>query len=392
MKTDFKPKLFIDPIVESKIRYLANKYPSNEWSGILFVEYNGGFESESLSITAKDLYVMDIGSSGFTTFDSRNAEYFSYAVKNNLDETCDFGLIHSHHNMKAFFSGTDSTELNATGKTRDVYVSLIVNNEGSYVAKVTRRVQKKANVEWQVSYSDLSGNRIVTKSEEVKNIELEIYDCEIVNPTFNDIKFTLEEQIKKASKSGTRELQLTKTYPQSGITFQTKTTPTVNRTTPKSTYVPKPSTFKVSEILPFEEESDDIFRYMDDGGTKEVESIEDDAIAVLDEVATNVILDVLDTDYDDLDEAALNLPNHLKFSGNLNVAKMTENLNKSIDTFFDEEYCGQYGIDREDVVDTIGEIAESFIKSPATNFAVFRLIKFITNGILNGRSSTGVKK
>ena len=261
MKTDFKPKLFIDPIVESKVRYLANKYPSNEWSGILFIEYNGNFDDESLSITAKDLYVMDIGSSGFTTFDSRNAEYFSYAVKNNLDETCDFGLIHSHHNMKAFFSGTDSAELNATGKTRDVYVSLIVNNEGSYVAKVTRRIQKKANVEWQVSYSDLSGNRIVTKSEEVKNIELEIYDCEIINPDFNDIKSTLEEQIKNASKSGARELPLTQHYSQSGITFLTKTTPIVNRTTPKSTYVPKPSTYKVAEVLPFEEEADDIFKY-----------------------------------------------------------------------------------------------------------------------------------
>lgn len=390
MNTNFKPKLYIDHIVESKIRYLANKYPSNEWSGILFVEYNGNFDDESLSITARDLYVMDIGSSGFTTFDSRNAEYFSYAVKNDLDETCDFGLIHSHHNMKAFFSGTDSAELNATGKTRDVYVSLIVNNDGAYVAKITRRVQKKANVEWIVSYSDLSGNRTITKSEEVNNIELEIYDCEIVNGAYNNVVKVLEEQIKKASKSGTRETQLTKAYPQSGITFLTKTTPTVNRTTPKSTYVPKPSTFKVSEVLPFEEEADDIFKYMDEGNTKVVDSIEDDAMVILDEIATNVLLDVLDTEYDDLDEAALNLPPYMKFSDKLNVKSMTDKLNKSIDTFFDEEYCKQYGVDREDVVAIIGEIAESFIKSPATNFAVFRLIKFITNGILNGGNYTRI--
>ena len=392
MNTNFKPKLYIDHIVESKIRYLANKYHSNEWSGILFVEYNGNFDDESLFITAKDLYVMDIGSSGFTTFDSRNAEYFSYAVKNGLDEICDFGLIHSHHNMKAFFSGTDSAELNATGKTRDVYVSLIVNNEGSYVAKITRRVQKKANVEWTVSYSDLSGHKTITKSEEVNNIELEIYDCEIVNGAYNNVVEVLEEQIKKASKSGTRELPLTQNYhPNGGITFQTKTTPTVNRTTPKSTYVPKPSSYKVSDILPFEEESDDIFRYMDDGSTKEVENIDaDDAMLILDEIATNVILDVLDTEYDDLDEAASNLPNYLKFSDKLNVASMTDKLDKSIDSFFDEEYCKQYGIDREDVLATIGEVAESFIKSPATNFAVFRLIKFITNGILNGGNSTRI--
>lgn len=390
MNTNFKPKLYIDHIVESKIRYLANKYPSNEWSGILFVEYNGNFDDESLSITARDLYVMDIGSSGFTTFDSRNAEYFSYAVKNNLDETCDFGLIHSHHNMKAFFSGTDSAELNATGKTRDVYVSLIVNNDGAYVAKITRRVQKKANVEWTVSYSDLSGNRIITKSEEVNNIELEIYDCEIVNGAYSSVVGVLEEQIKKASKSGTRETQFTKAYPQSGITFQTKTTPTVNRTTPKSTYVPKPSSYKVSDVLPFEEETDDIYRYMDSYEANEVDSIDDDSLALLDEIGTQVILDVIESEYDDLDEAALHLPNYLKFSDKLNVKNMTDKLNKSIDTFFDEEYCKQYSIDREDVLAIIGEVAESFIKSPATNFAIFRLIKFITNGILNGGNSTRI--
>lgn len=392
MKTDFKPKLFIDPIVESKVRYLANKYPSNEWSGILFVEYNGNFDDESLSITAKDLYVMDIGSSGFTTFDSRNAEYFSYAVKNNLDETCDFGLIHSHHNMKAFFSGTDSAELNATGKTRDVYVSLIVNNEGSYVAKVTRRVQKKANVEWQVSYSDLSGNRIVTKSEEVKNIELEIYDCEIVNPDFNDIKSTLEEQIKQASKSGARELPLSQYYSHSGITFQTKTTPTVNRTTPKSTYVPKPSTYKVSEVLPFEEEADDIFKYMDTESTKEVADIEDDSLILLDELSTQILLEVIDAQSDDLDEAANNLPDYMKYSDKLSVATIKDKLMGFVDYYYDEETCLQYGIDKEDVLVSIRDIAESFIKVPSTNFSIFRLIKFIIDGELNGRSSTGVQK
>lgn len=390
MNTNFKPKLYIDHIVESKIRYLANKYPSNEWSGILFIEYNGNFDDESLSITARDLYVMDIGSSGFTTFDSRNAEYFSYAVKNNLDETCDFGLIHSHHNMKAFFSSTDSAELNATGKTRDVYVSLIVNNDGAYVAKITRRVQKKANVEWTVYYSDLSGYNTIKKFEEVNNTELEIYDCEIVNYAYNNVGEVLEEQIKKASKSGTRELQLTKAYPQSGITFQTKTTSTVNRTTPKSTYVPKPSSYKVSDVLPFEEETDGIYRYMDNYEAKEVDSIDDDSLALLDEIGTQVILDVLESEYDDLDEAALHLPNYLKFSDKLNVKNMTDKLNKSIDIFYDEEYCKQYGVDREDVVAIIGEIAESFTKSQATNFAVFRLIKFITNGILDGGNSTRI--
>lgn len=392
MNTDFKPKLFIDPIVESKIRYLAHKFPANEWSGILFVEYNGYFEGKTFTITAKDLYVMDIGSSGFTTFDSRNAEYFSYAVKNGLDETCDFGLIHSHHNMKAFFSSTDSAELNATGKTRGVYVSLIVNNEGTYVAKVTRRVQKKANVEWMVSYSDLSGDKTVTKKEEISNIELEIYDCEIVNKSYSTVVETVEEQIKKASKSGNKESSFAKTTPYTGITFtQHKTTPKINRTTPKSTYVPKPSTYKVSDVLPFEEE-DDIFEYMDTGKVKEVSDIEDDSLLLLDEISTQILLDVLDSKCNDIDQAAACLPDHLKYSEKLSFNVIKNKLLDSVNTYYDEEECLPYGIDKEDVFVTIRDIAESFTKIPATNYAIFRLIKFIIDDTINGRSSKGVEK
>ena len=45
--------------VEEKIRYLCRKFPTLEWSGVLFTSYTGNFEDGSLEITCEDLFPMD---------------------------------------------------------------------------------------------------------------------------------------------------------------------------------------------------------------------------------------------------------------------------------------------------------------------------------------------
>jgi hypothetical protein len=52
---------------------------------------------------------------------------------------CDQGLIHSHNSMATFFSSTDDSTLVEEGKDRNFFVSLIVNNAGTYTAAVTRK-------------------------------------------------------------------------------------------------------------------------------------------------------------------------------------------------------------------------------------------------------------
>ena len=136
--------LVIPENVEGKIRYLCDKFPTTEWSGILFYKINGSFEDiDNLEFTCVDIYVMNVGNPGFTEFDD-SEDIISYRATHAdtlLQEGIYEGLIHSHHSMSAFFSGTDSDTLGQEGSQVNHFLSLIVNNEGKYVARVTRKIQ-----------------------------------------------------------------------------------------------------------------------------------------------------------------------------------------------------------------------------------------------------------
>ena len=53
--------------------------------------------------------------------------------------------------MRTFFSQTDTATLKEEGRDRNNFVSLIVNNAGTYTAAITRRVKAK-QVKESVSY------------------------------------------------------------------------------------------------------------------------------------------------------------------------------------------------------------------------------------------------
>lgn len=126
--------------VEYKIRILCAMSPDLEWSGILFYNISGSFDS-GITVTCKDIFVMDSGSYGETEFDWASPDIAAYVAENPGCMECYQGLIHSHHNMKAFFSGQDIHTLGQIGSKAPVFVSLIVNNAGKYAAAVTRRVK-----------------------------------------------------------------------------------------------------------------------------------------------------------------------------------------------------------------------------------------------------------
>ena len=97
---------------------------------------------------------MDLGSPGFTQF--KMDETVTAYIADNLELfNCDIQLIHSHNKMQAFFSGQDQATLREEGNDRNCFVSLIVNNAGTYCAAVTRKLHltKKVTVETSgVSY------------------------------------------------------------------------------------------------------------------------------------------------------------------------------------------------------------------------------------------------
>lgn len=149
--------LIITKDLEDQIRHLCNKINNIEWSGILFYETKGNIENDDLEIIAKDLFLMDIGNSSMTEF-TESPEIANYIAMNNLFE-CEMGLIHSHHTMSAFFSSTDENTLLSEGKLMNHFLSLIVNNEGFYKARITCKKEVKQEIKETIEYKTFNNEK-----------------------------------------------------------------------------------------------------------------------------------------------------------------------------------------------------------------------------------------
>lgn len=193
-------KLIIPAEVERKIRFTCQKVWSTEWSGTLFFTHEGSFENNDLVIRCVDIYIMDIGTQAYTEFDM-NPDVISYMCENPELLDCQMGLIHSHNNMSTFFSGTDTATLKEEGRDRNNFVSLIVNNAGSYTAAITRRIKSKQVME-SVSYEFFGDGEkqdtreYVSDADEIEWFYLKI-EKEGENYSFPDMAARLEE-IKQA--------------------------------------------------------------------------------------------------------------------------------------------------------------------------------------------------
>lgn len=202
-------KLIIPAEVERKIRFTCQKVWNTEWSGTLFFTHEGLFENNDLVIRCVDIYIMDIGTQAYTEFDM-NPDVIAYMCENPELLDCQMGLIHSHNNMSTFFSGTDTATLKEEGRDRNNFVSLIVNNAGTYTAAITRRIKSK-QVKESVSYEFFGdGERHDTKeyvsdADEIEWFYLKI-EKEGENYSFPDMAARLEE-IKQAKAERAKKVQ-----------------------------------------------------------------------------------------------------------------------------------------------------------------------------------------
>ena len=202
-------KLIIPAEVERKIRFACQKVWSTEWSGTLFFTHEGSFENNDLVIRCVDIYIMDIGTQAYTEFDM-NPDVIAYMCENPELLDCQMGLIHSHNNMSTFFSGTDTATLKEEGRDRNNFVSLIVNNAGSYTAAITRRIKSK-QVKESVSYEFFGDGEKHDTKEYVSNAdEIEWFYLKIEkegeNYSFPDMAARLEE-IKQAKAEKAKKAQ-----------------------------------------------------------------------------------------------------------------------------------------------------------------------------------------
>ena len=159
---DFCGTLKISEGLEKKIRFLCNKYPSNEWSGILYYRFlNGSYLKKNLELEAVDFLLNDVGSSTFTDYDI-TGEVGQYMVTHRLMD-CKIGILHSHNTMSTFFSGTDDKTLLEQGEDTAYFLSLIVNNAGVYNAKITIKGEVKCELRYAKQVNDTNGKQYSKK-------------------------------------------------------------------------------------------------------------------------------------------------------------------------------------------------------------------------------------
>lgn len=256
-------KLIIPAEVERKIRFTCQKVWNTEWSGTLFFTHEGSFENNDLVIRCVDIYIMDIGTQAYTEFDM-NPDVISYMCENPELLDCQMGLIHSHNNMSTFFSGTDTATLKEEGRDRNNFVSLIVNNAGTYTAAITRRVKSK-QVKESVSYEFFGDGEKQDTKEYVSDADgIEWFYLKIEkegeNYSFPDMAARLEEiKQAKAEKAEKAKKAQTPTYqgdykPVIANSYGTKAGPAnlVKKEANKPEVV-QPTLFDDADDLPFEE-------------------------------------------------------------------------------------------------------------------------------------------
>lgn len=213
-------KLVIPAEVERKIRFTCQKVWNTEWSGTLFFTYEGSFENNDLVIRCVDIYIMDIGTQIYTEFDM-NPDVIAYMTEHSELLDCQMGLIHSHNNMSAFFSGTDTTTLKEEGRDRNNFVSLIVNNAGTYTAAITRRIKSK-QVKESISYEFFGeGEKHDTKEYVSNTDEVEWFYLKIEKEgedySFSDMAERLEEIRKKKAEMAKKQTSQISSYKPSTI-------------------------------------------------------------------------------------------------------------------------------------------------------------------------------
>lgn len=155
-------KIIIPKEIENTINYLHKTIGATEWSGILFYKLTKGSISrlKDLEFTVQFVYPMNIGSSAYTEFEYNSEVMNAYDLKEELVE-CSSAMIHSHHNMSAFFSGTDTSELLDNCKHFNYYISLIVNFTKEYKCKIA--FPSKTKVTYQSIITDQFGKPVIAK-------------------------------------------------------------------------------------------------------------------------------------------------------------------------------------------------------------------------------------
>jgi len=119
-----------------KIHFFHEKFKGREWSGPAWFRYALDEHGYPTALELIYFHVVDIATAAETewtqaAFAGVFPDILSMFIKEGVDPTtlmC--GNIHSHHQMRAFFSGTDTNAMNEHAPEEGFWISIIVSTSG----------------------------------------------------------------------------------------------------------------------------------------------------------------------------------------------------------------------------------------------------------------------
>lgn len=198
------PKLVLSKEILEAIDYCHSKIGNIEWSGTLLYKlakkdfkiqdlYNKELE-EDIIINVDKFLLRDIGSHSLTEYElstEQLVEEGDYRM-----EGYRLGLIHTHHNMTTFFSGTDQKELQDNTPHHELYISLIVNHAGDYKARLCFKgtLEDKKETVHKFKFSNILESVISPNSKQEEVIFF--IDLEIIKSNRFSVPQELENLVK----------------------------------------------------------------------------------------------------------------------------------------------------------------------------------------------------
>ena len=141
----------------SKLNYFLKRFPDKEWSGPAWYSLKADKLGFPVEFTLEDFHPLDLGGHSSTEWEADDlAKILKKKLRNSTLKKCYMGLIHSHHTMGAFFSGTDTDTLCEMAPMKGFYPSLIVASSG------------KADFAFGFSYRDQYGRASYYELDEDK--------------------------------------------------------------------------------------------------------------------------------------------------------------------------------------------------------------------------------
>jgi hypothetical protein len=173
VKLEGNPKVLISEDLWYKICRFHQLFGDTEWSGPIWYKMKGDINKpDELEIEVIHFMLKDIGSSAHTEYEFGEEMIDVFEEMPELMQA-KMGHLHTHHNMDAYFSGTDMHALHEGANSLDMFLSIIVNRKGKKIAKIAMitEMEKKMLFKHQKKQFFFMSN---------SNETLGILDCDVV--------------------------------------------------------------------------------------------------------------------------------------------------------------------------------------------------------------------